>query len=454
MTATARPRGARRARAVVVVVGLLLVAAQVGVAVAAGDPYRPQQWFLDRIGTPTAWESAQGSGQVIAIVDSGVDLEHPDLVDRFVRTEDGEVLGRDFVDDDRVARDGHGHGTMVAGIAMATRNNDEGGVGVAPRARLLPVRVLDDEGRGNEADVDDGIRWAVDNGATVVNLSLESAIEANGVGLPVGVSAPTEAVEYAWERGVAVVAAAGNSGSAFTDYPRSSPVVLVGSTDRDDERASFSDAGRDDILMAPGVDIVSTWCREDGDSRCSRGTHTYGQASGTSFSAPQVAAGLALLRDLGLDAEQAVDHLRGTARDLGPSGDDAQYGVGLIDLAAAVETTQEAAGTTEPRPDPDATSPRDPSRTDGGDTSEPSTPSTPQQTTEPSPGPTGEASPDASPEPTDPQPSVTIIPAPTDPDLAAGEGPGMDPRAPWVVVATLLVTATAILTGREFLRQQ
>ena len=455
MTTAAAPRVVRGGRSVVVAaVTLLLVLAHLGAAVAAGDPYRPQQWFLDRIGAPTAWSSAQGAGQVIAIVDSGVALQHPDLRGRFIRTDDGAVFGRDFVDEDAVPQDGHGHGTMVAGIAAATRGNDEGGVGTAPRARLLPVRVLDDRGRGNEADVEAGIRWAVDNGATVINLSLESAIQAGEARLPVGVSAPTDAVEYAWEHGVIVVAAAGNSGSPFTDYPRSSPVVLVGSTDRDDERTSFSDAGRDDIVMAPGVDIVSTWCRKDGDSRCTQGTATYGQASGTSFSAPQVAAGLTLLRQLGLSAEQAVNRLRSTTQDLGPQGPDTQYGVGLLDLASAVETAR-AAGTTSSKPEP-GTSSSSASRNEIPSSTRPDEPAQTSPSPHPSPEPTPTVTPTPSPSrgaTTEPTADVTVIPN----DQVAAPEPGrpLDPaRTGWGAAALLLLVATGILTGREFARQR
>ncbi len=163
------------------------------------------------------------------------------------------------------------------------------------------MRVLDREGRGTSSDVDEGIRWAVDNGATVINLSLESATSGDGDSLLGGatVAAPVAAVDYAWQHGVVVVAAAGNSGNGFTDYPRSSPVVLVGATDRDDVRTEFSDSGRDDLLMAPGVDVVSTWCRQAGDERCAPDTHTYGIADGTSFAAPHVAGALAVLRSAG-----------------------------------------------------------------------------------------------------------------------------------------------------------
>ena len=338
-----RPQGRRRGRVATgerggaLLVGVLLVVLVAGVAVAAQDPYRSQQWNLDRIGAPDAWSLATGRQQVVAIIDSGVDLEHPDLVDRFVRRADGRVLGRDVVEDDDVPQDPLGHGTMVAGVAAATTGNGEGVAGVAPEAQLLPVRVLDRDGRGTSSDVDEGIRWAVDHGATVVNLSLESATSGDGDSLLGGatVAAPVAAVDYAWQHGVVVVAAAGNSGNGFTDYPRSSPIVLVGATDRDDERTSFSDSGRDDLLMAPGVDVVSTWCREAGDDRCTPGTHSYGIADGTSFAAPHVAGAIAVLRSAGLDADEAVDRLRATARDLDEPGPDPRTGRGLVDLAAA-----------------------------------------------------------------------------------------------------------------------
>jgi subtilisin family serine protease len=348
--------GARRACAALL--AALLALATTAVALAANDPHRPEQWYLDRIGAPDAWPVTQGQDIVIAIVDSGVNLTHPDLVDRFVRTADGRVKGRDFVDGDDVPEDEHGHGTMVAGIAAATMDNGYGIAGVAPRARLLPVRVLDAEGRGSQSNVDQGIRWAVDNGAHVINLSLESALPKQA-GL-IGIGAPVDAVQYAWSRGVIVVAAAGNSGESGEDYPASSPVLLVGATDRDDRRSSFSGGGREDMIMAPGEEIRSTWCREDGDDRCHPDTHTIGIASGTSFAAPQVAAGAAMLRHLGLGHQEAVDRLRATARDLGSGGPDAEYGVGLLDLAAATASFRSAdAGspspTAEPSPTPDPT---------------------------------------------------------------------------------------------------
>ena len=433
--------------------GVVLAMLVGSAAVAAQDPYRPQQWNLDRVGAPDGWSVARGDQQVVAIIDSGVDLEHPDLVDRFVRRADGRVLGRDVVEDDDVPQDPLGHGTMVAGVAAATAANGQGVAGVAPRARLLPVRVLDRDGRGTSSDVDEGIRWAVDHGATVINLSLESATSGDGDSLLGGatVAAPVAAVDYAWQHGVVVVAAAGNSGNGFTDYPRSSPIVLVGATDRDDDRTTFSDSGRDDLLMAPGVDIVSTWCRQAGDARCVPGTHTYGIADGTSFAAPHVAGALAVLRSAGLDADEAVRRLRDTARDLDEPGPDDRTGRGLLDLAAAVEGLQPPP--TPPVPSPSASPTATPSAPDGtaAGTDVPSpAPSVSVAPATPTPEPTG-ATTDPSPPATEGE--VTTPDADTAPVAAPDAGTPAG-RPAWVGIALVLVGVAGASVAHEWARQR
>lgn len=440
-------------------VGVLMALTMAGAATAAPDPYRPQQWNLERVGASSAWATSQGQDQVVAILDSGVDLGHPDLADRFVRRDDGTVLGRDVVDDDDVPEDPLGHGTMVAGVAVATADNDIGVAGVAPDARLLPVRVLDAEGRGTSRDVDRGIRWAVDNGATVINLSLESATSGDGDSLLGGVTvaAPAEAVQYAWDNGVVVVAAAGNSGNGFTDYPSSSPVVLVGATDRDDERTDFSDSGRDDLLMAPGVDIVSTWCRGPGDDRCPEDTHTYGIADGTSFAAPHVAGAIAILRASGLDHEAAVQRLRETARDLDAPGRDEATGYGLIDLVTALQEPSE--------PSPSPTTPPSTSTPTDSTTAATTTPgpTTPEQPSATSPPPTTPAAPppetgSVSPSPP-PAPAESVSPAPevTVPDVDASPVAVEEleelQRGPWIAVALVLLLGTAFAVGNSWSRQ-
>jgi subtilisin family serine protease len=312
---------------------LALLAALPAVAWAADDPYRIQQWSLDRIGVEAAWDRSRGAGIVVAVIDTGVDLAHPDLRDRLVRDADGEVVGLDLVEG-RSPADRHGHGTLVAGVIAATAGNGEGIAGVAPEASILPIRALDDDGAGRGRDIDTAIRWAVDQGADVINLSLESVKTSDGG--RVGPGAPTAAVRYAWERGVPVVVAAGNNGASASDYPEDSPVVLVGASDRDDRRAAFSDRGRTDAVLAPGIDIVSTWCRQPRGGPCDGRTHTYGIAEGTSFAAPHVTGALALLLGAGLDAAEAVERLRATAVDLGEPGPDPDHGHGRIDVAAAM----------------------------------------------------------------------------------------------------------------------
>ena len=445
-----------RRRTSAALIGCLLGVLPLTAAFAMDDPYRPQQWGLERIGAPSAWAVARGAGQVVAVIDSGVDLGHPDLVDRLFRDAEGNVIGRDIVDGDDTPQDDLGHGTMVAGVIAATEGNGIGVAGVAPDAAIMPVRVLDEDGSGTSRDVDAGIRWAVDNGATVVNLSLESAIGLPGQDL-VNVSAPTAAVQYAWDNGVVVVAAAGNSGSPFTDYPSSSPVVLVGATDRDDDRADFSDTGREDLLMAPGVDIVSTWCRPDGSETCDPQTHNYGIADGTSFAAPHVAGAIAVLRSLGLDAPGAVERLRSTTRDIGSPGPDRETGQGLIDLAVAA-----SAGGPAPTPT---------------DTDTPTSSPTPTETSTPAPTPSAEpstappsldATPDPDPSTATPTPTATATDtdAPVEPSSPSEASPPDEPSStptptraaeldpadgrgvlPWV--ASALVAVTAGLVARE-----
>lgn len=427
-------RRASRPFTAVVAFGLLVATA--AAALAALDPYRPQQWGLDRIGAPSAWERTVGAGVVVAVLDTGVDLDHPDLRERLVRDGDGRVLGRDFVDGDAVPQDENGHGTMVAGIAVATADNGEGIAGVAPGATLLPVRVLGPDGSGRYAHLDEGIRWAVDAGADVINLSLERAEETGALGRTLeGLTTPVSAVQYAWDHGVVVVAAAGNSGNDVTDYPEGSPVLLVGATDQDDRKAGFSDAGRADGVVAPGIEIVSAWC-DPQDGGCAS-DHRYGVASGTSFAAPSVAGAVALLLAQGLDHEQAVARIRGTARDLGAAGPDTDTGHGLLDVDAA---TSDTPATPRPTPSP---SPSPSGEIASADQQRPTA-------TTPAPAETAAtpASEDPSPGPPSAAPTATAAPTPTDPSpVAVPVAPGGDDRSGWLGLATVLLAVTAASVG-------
>jgi len=285
-------------------------------AVEPDDPrYLTQQPYLANIGMPSAWDRGQGSPTaLIAIVDTGVDLDHPDLAGRI-------APGWDFVRDDPIADDDSGHGTMVAGAAAAGTNNAKGVAGVAWNARILPVKVLDSQGSGTDADVASGITWAADQGARVINVSAGGTDDS---------SVLRDAVNYALARDAVVVAAAGNDASAFPFYPAAYPgVVAVTATDHAGAFASFSNYGPWSTLSAPGVNITST-AMGPGDQ--------YSTGSGTSFAAPLVAGASALLRAANPTWSQAevMARLKVTARDAGPPGPDDQYGYGLVDPTYAL----------------------------------------------------------------------------------------------------------------------
>ncbi len=429
-----------RTRLLAALTTVLVLLPTVALAASSSDPRRSQMWWFDRIGVETAWDTALGDGIVVAVIDTGIDPTHPDLVDRLGPTSDGSV-GVDLVDRDDDPSDPNGHGTIVAGLVAATANNGEGIAGVAPLATLLPVRVLDPEGRGQSSTVDAGIRWAVDHGADVVNLSLEVEESPDGSGPSALLVAPNDAIEYAWERGVIVIAATGNSGAGAAGYRLDSHVVLVGATDKEDELASFSDADRADAVMAPGVKMVSTWCSPT-TSGCDPEAR-YGQGSGTSFAAPIVAGVAALLRSAGLDHKQSVDVLRASARDLGAAGPDTTYGVGIVDAAAAMAMVPDvlAAGSS-PTPAADTGSE---GATDGdGSTDGDGTPADGQGTDAGTETPGTDAAPgDPDGEPTGEDGTTDGDPLAAPPDEAT-DGPGV-----LLAFALLLLASAATLTVRE-----
>ena len=261
-----------------------------------------------------------------------------------------------------------------------------------------------------------------------VNLSLESVkAGAEGATAP---GAPTDAVRYAWERGVVVVAAAGNTGGATTEYPPDSPVLLVGAVDRDDNLAPFSAGVREDAVLAPGVDVVSTWCRAGDADRCEPGTHTYGIAEGTSFAAPHVSGAVALLLAAGHSPRDAVARLRATAVDLGPPGPDPDHGHGRIDVAAAMAVDLAAAQSARPEELATTTLPGavdEPAADDGGQDPSP----TPQPAPEPPP-------------PTEPQ----VVAVPLDP-VDPPSGPGMLHLLAAVCLGVTLATWSAVARHQD-----
>lgn len=273
------------------------------------------QWGLLAIHAPLAWDLSTGADSVtIAVVDSGVDLSHPDLAGKI-------VAGYDFVNNDADPTDDFGHGTHVAGIAAAVTNNAAGMAGVSWGARIMPVKVLNASGNGSYANVAAGIIWAADHGAQVINLSLG------------GTSASAtlqDAVNYAYSLDVTIVAAAGNVavGSYSVLYPARLPhVIAVTAIDNTNTVAGFSRFGPEVDVAAPGVDIFSTLP-----------AGTYGVDSGTSMASPFVAGLAALLRSLhgNTSPDLITSQITATALDIGAAGFDDFSGFGLIQADAAV----------------------------------------------------------------------------------------------------------------------
>ena len=289
------------------------------------DVVREEQRQLDKLGAAAAWRISTGSGVTVAVVDSGVDGSHPDLV--------GQVLpGTDLV---RQSGDGRvdpvGHGTAVAAL-IAGRADGRGVVGLAPNAKILPIRVLDEENRYDDAlIVAQGVRWAVDHGAQVINLSL------GGKGNSPALAA---ALDYAFTHDVVVVACTGNLAPASSPsvpppaapdkvwYPAREPgvVAVTGLAGDRDELWSESITGPETTLAAPATGLLRD---RSGD---------FWQVHGTSFAAPMVAATAALIRSRWPDisAGDVIDRLIHTARDLGPTGPDDRFGFGLVDPLAAL----------------------------------------------------------------------------------------------------------------------
>jgi subtilisin family serine protease len=310
-------------------------------ATVPNDPYFASQWGHSRIASESAWDLHTGlDSVVVAIIDSGVDTVHPDLAGKI-------VPGFDFVDDDSVPDDAHGHGTHVAGIAAALTDNDTGIAGMSWGARIMPLRVLDADASGSSADVADAIVWAATNGADILNLSLGSTVHSQAI---------EDAVNAAHASGCLVVAAMGNfrtSGNP-TAYPAALDNVLaVAATDHYDGIAWYSQYGSHCDVAAPGGELA--YLHDSSGIRSTMPTSSctlngYGYSSsydylqGTSQATPFVSGLAALIWSVApaLSPDQVQDIIERTATDLGPAGWDADYGWGLIDAAAAAAEAESA----------------------------------------------------------------------------------------------------------------
>lgn len=313
-------------------------------AAASNDPGFSNQWGMGKVQAEQAWGTGTGAGVVIAIVDTGVDLQHEDLKDKL-------VPGINCIGgckEGSSGQDGEGHGTHVAGIAAAATFNGRGVAGTAPGAKIMPVRVLNKDGEGSDADVSQGIRWAADHGASVINLSLSGQDQAFfGPGSTFG-----SALAYAWGKGAIPVVTAGNQFLLSSGYDEHNAIVVT-ATDRNDNKPDFASVVGDAKwgMAAPGGanhvdpfnptgavragpnDIFSTYWDSD-----EPGSHNlYAYSAGTSMSAPFISGAAAILRGLGLSPQATVDRLISTTDDVGPPGQDETFGYGRLNLARAVQ---------------------------------------------------------------------------------------------------------------------
>ncbi|MEO3947227.1 S8 family serine peptidase [Gorillibacterium sp. CAU 1737] len=287
------------------------------VAAVPNDPMLSHQTYLKQIRVPDPEPLPAGTKPVVvAVVDTGIELNHPDLASRLVE-------GTNLVTPGTPPMDDNGHGTNVAGVIAAVANNEKGIAGIAPNAHLMPIKALEADGTGDEDLLGEGIRYAVDHGAKIVVLSL-------------GLNKPSTYMEtvvrYAESKGVLLVAASGNEGKDVK-YPAAYPTVLaVGGVMGDNSRAVLSNFG-------PEMDVVAPW---NVFTTSLKGTYRF--SGGTSLAAPQVAAVAALVleRDPGLDPGDVRTLIRETAEDLMGAGWDSETGYGLLRADRALALAKDA----------------------------------------------------------------------------------------------------------------
>jgi subtilisin family serine protease len=310
---------------------VLRVTASNAVQATPSDPLWGQQWGAALTDAPTAWAVTKGSPNVVvAVLDSGVDFSHPDL-------QGALVPGYDFVNNDADPTDDNGHGTGVAGIVGARSDNGRGVSGFCPRCSVMPVKVVGSDGSASGLNVASGITWAADHGARVISLSLGGTYS----------STVSDAVRYVSEKGVLVVAAAGNNGNSNLFYPAAEPgVVSVAATQRTDQLFSWSNFGDWVAVAAPGCDMTTI-----------RGGR-YGEFCGTSAATPVVSglAGLAMSYAPDASADKVRQAITGSSHRVGGVA----YGrVDVAGVLAALGATFRPA----PAPVPPAAPPASPKPT-------------------------------------------------------------------------------------------
>jgi len=277
------------------------------------QPAQTLTWNIDQVDAEISWGISTGDPVKVGVIDTGIDLKHPDLQANIKG-------GYNAIYPWKSPNDDNGHGTHVAGI-IAALNNDIGVVGVGPNIDLYAIKVLNASGSGYLSDVIEGLDWAVTYGMQVVNMSLGTSQD---------IQSFHDAILNAYNAGVVIVAAAGNSGGAVS-YPAAYPeVIAVSATDQNNQIASWSSRGPEVDLAAPGVNIYSTYKGQ-----------SYATLSGTSMAAPHVSGAAALVIDtkkcdLNLDnvctPAEVQQRLEQTAIDLGDPGKDTLYGAGLVNV--------------------------------------------------------------------------------------------------------------------------
>ncbi|RAP76689.1 S8 family peptidase [Paenibacillus montanisoli] len=281
--------------------------------------YSQYQWNLPIIETEKGWSVSKGNnGVLIAVLDTGVQLDHPDLKGKLAE-------GTNLVISDTPPEDDVGHGTHVSGIIAAAVNNGEGVAGMTWYNKVLPVKVLDSSGAGSTYTVAEGVIWATDHGAKVINMSLGNYAEAQFL---------HDAVKYAYDHDVVLIAASGNDNTERPGYPAAYPEVFaVGSTNSDGTRSTFSNYGDYIDVAAPGFSIASTYPGSQ-----------YAALSGTSMASPHVAALAGLIRSINpeLTNVEVMDIMRNSSKDLGDKGKDKYFGYGQIDVVRALQAAQQS----------------------------------------------------------------------------------------------------------------
>jgi hypothetical protein len=281
------------------------------------DLYERYQWNLRRIHAAEGWRLTTGSPTVtVAVLDTGISLTHPELARRV-------VAGYDFINEDAIPEDDHGNGTHVAGIIAAEANNRTGIAGMSWQSRIMPIKVLDAQARGDPDVAAQGVIWAVDHGANVINLGLAG---------PTQSSALDDAIEHAYSRNVTVVAPMGNEGTAALAYPAANPrVIAVAATDRLDNRLATSNTGPYISVAAPGEQIASTF-------KSPGGPDTYAVTGTTAQAAAHVTGLIALMLSLNptLAPSDIRTLLEASADDLAAPGRDNETGAGRINVYRAL----------------------------------------------------------------------------------------------------------------------